>query len=86
MYLDAELEVPMNAMAAVANELGTVGGAAECEGTQPRPTRALQTIPIRCEADDPRFDRDLVPVIAVGQYDRAVAVTVFKHAQPLRAP
>jgi hypothetical protein len=80
MHLDAELDVSMHAMAPMANKFGAVGGGAECERLQQCAARASQTVAGGGEADDPRFDGDLILVVAViGQHYSAVAALMFTH-------
>jgi hypothetical protein len=60
MHSNAEIEVPVDAMASMATQLGAVRDVAESERAQHRATRALQTAADGAEADDPRFDDDLI--------------------------
>src|SRR5258708_5044718 len=52
MHLDAELDVPMHAVAPMANTFGAIRGGAESERTPQRAAWTLQTIPNRREAGD----------------------------------
>jgi hypothetical protein len=80
MHSNAEIEVPVDAMASMATQLGAVRDVAESERAQHRATRALQTAADGAEADDPRFDDDLILVVAVtGQDDSTVAAEMFTH-------
>jgi hypothetical protein len=80
MHLDAEIDMPMNAMAPMTAEFGTIDGGAESERAQQRAARAYQTVADGGESDDHRFNDDLILVVAVtGQNDSTVAAEMFTH-------
>jgi hypothetical protein len=79
MYLGAEIDVCVDAVASMTAKLGTIGGGAERERAQ-RSARASQTVADGGEADDPRFDNDLILVVAVtGQDDSTIAAEMLTH-------
>jgi hypothetical protein len=80
MHLDAEIDVSVDAVASMAMKFDAVGGGAESERAQQRAARASQTVADGGEADDPRFNNDLILVVAVtGQNDSTVAAEMFTH-------
>jgi hypothetical protein len=80
MYLDAEIDVSVDAVASMAMKFGAIGGGAESERFQQCAARASQTVVDGGEVGDHRFDNDLILVVAVaGQYDGAVAASMFTH-------
>jgi hypothetical protein len=80
MYLGAEIDVSVDAVASMTAKLGTIGGGAERERAQQCAARASQTVADGGEADDPRFDNDLILVVAVtGQDDSTIAAEMLTH-------
>jgi hypothetical protein len=83
MHPDAEIDVPMNAVASMAMKFSAVGGGAKRESLQQRAARTLQAILNRCETGDDRLNNDLVRVVAVtSQNDGTVTAEILTHDDP----